>query len=97
MEEVFLQAATALLICCESGICFALYVCDGRALAPSEGVELGLLRFSRESVDELLETICAGYDTNLIFVLSMMYHGTIILKRAEEGAGGRTKGKALAD
>ena len=90
MEKMFLQAATALLVRCEGGICLALYVGDGRALPPSEGVELGLFRFSLQGAEELLETICVGYDTNCVFSMSMVYHEVYFLKNAEERAGQRT-------
>jgi hypothetical protein len=83
MEEMFLQAIAALFIRCEGGICFSLYVGDGRALAPSKGVELGLLRFSRQGVDESLEMPCAVYDTVLKIPLSIMDYNTFLPKRAK--------------
>jgi hypothetical protein len=63
-------------------------------LTPSEGVELGFLGFPRQSVDELLETTCADYDTIYISVLSLMYHDMVLPKAAEEGADPRTFAKA---
>jgi hypothetical protein len=88
MDEVFLQAAATLFIRRESGIGLALYVGDGRALAPSEGVELGFLGFPRQGVDKILETICAGYDTICISVLSLVYHNIVLA--STRGRGGST-------
>jgi hypothetical protein len=52
-------------------------------LAPSEGVKLGLLRFSRQGVDESLETPCVVYDTVPKTTLSIMDYNTFLPKRAK--------------
>jgi len=75
MEEVTLQVVATLLIGIQGGVCLALYVGDGRALAPSEGLELGLLGFSGQGVYKSLEMPCAFYDTVLGIMLSIVSHG----------------------
>lgn len=92
---MFFQAVAALLVRFKCGVRLSMYVGDCRALAPPEGVELGLLRFFGQDIDKLPETRCACYDTICISGLSMMHH-VVHRPKTANGADERTWTKDLA-